>query len=125
MLDTNLSIPVESIWAHISANIVQNCMVQPGILGNSCCMRCFRSPQPVVQSRKAATPQAGCLGKCPAGAEAAARGGGSVLEAPPQGICSLSMPGGTGGDTKGHLGFCRSQPLATAVDADLSKNAEL
>lgn len=30
--------------------------------GNNCCMRCFRSPQPVeVQSRKAATQQHGCF----------------------------------------------------------------
>lgn len=96
--------------------------------GSGCCRRCPRSPQAVVgQSRKAATQEHGCLGTNPAGAEGSSwcQGRGTAQAGPPQGICSLGMAVGTGGVPKCHPGFCRSQHLATAVNADTSKDAGL
>lgn len=63
--------------------------------GNSCCMRCSRSPQPVVmQSRKAATQEHSCLVTCPAGTEGTtgARGGGPALEGLPKAAAALAHP---------------------------------
>lgn len=58
-------------------------------------------------------------------AAAGARGGGTAQAGPPQGFCSLGMSLGTGGVPKCHPGFGRSQHLATAMNADIGKDAGL